>query len=321
MARRWLTLGLLLFAGSFILLANRWLGEITLTRGAATVFALAAIYFVFKIIVQDRIITRIELPDRRYYLSKVAFTGYIFAIVAAIAAIWVENIQALLFGFGLVAAAFTITMQDVARNFAGGSIIYVNGIYKVGDRIEIGSKKGDVIDIGILYTTLMETNEWVSGDQHTGRLSVLPNSYVLGGTLNNYTRDFNFLWDEITVPITYESDWRQARSLILNIIRRETATAKDVAEQEIATMEKKYLLSKRSLEADIFMRLTDNWIELTARYVIPARQRRITRSRISQMILEEIEASEGIKIASATFDIVGFPEISIKDGLSKREEE
>jgi small-conductance mechanosensitive channel len=317
MARRWLTLTLLLFATSLFLLVNNWLVDVSLLRGAATALALAIIYFIFKIIIQDRIIARIKLPDRRYYLSKVAFLIYIFIIIVALTVIWVENIQGLLFGFGLVAAAFTITMQDVARNFAGGSIIFLNSIYKVGDRIEINSKKGDVIDIGILYTTIMETNEWVSGDQHTGRLCVLPNSYVLNGILNNYTRDFNFLWDEITLPITYESDWRLARSLILDIIRRETGTAKEVANEEINTLEKKYLLSKRSLEADVFMKLTDNWIELTARYVIPARQRRITRSRISQLILEEIEAAENIRIASATFDVVGLPEISIKEKMAE----
>jgi len=273
---------------------------------------LGIIYFIFKILIQDRIIDRVKLPDRRYYLSKVAFVIYIFVIIAAVTLIWVENIQGLLFGFGLVAAAFTITMQDVARNFAGGSIIFLNGLYRVGDRIEMNSKKGDVIDIGILYTTIMETNEWVSGDQHTGRLCVLPNSYVLSGVLNNYTRDFSFLWDEIVVPVTYESDWRQARTIILDIIRRESAGAKELANEEISNLDRKYLTSKRSLEADVFMKLTDNWIELTARYVVSARQRRTIRSRISQTILEEIEAAENIKIASTTFDIVGFPELSIK---------
>jgi small-conductance mechanosensitive channel len=75
----------------------------------------------------------------------------------------------------LIAAAFTITLQDVAKNFVGGLSIFLKNIYRVGDRIEIASKKGDVIDIGLLYTTIMETNEWISGDQHTGRISLIPN--------------------------------------------------------------------------------------------------------------------------------------------------
>jgi len=105
-------------------------------------------------------------------------------------------------GFGLVAAAFTLSMQDVAKNFAGGLNIFINRIYRVGDRIEIGSKKGDVIDIDIFYTTIMETNEWVSADLPTGRLSIIPNSLVLSNITNNYTKDFEFLWDEISFPIT-----------------------------------------------------------------------------------------------------------------------
>ncbi len=115
--------------------------------------------------------------------------------------------------FGLVAAAFTLTMQDVAKNFAGGLSILFNRIYRVGDRIEIGSKKGDVIDIDIFYTTIMEINEWVSAEQPTGRLSIIPNSYVLTNITNNYTKDFDFLWDEISLPITYSSDWKPQKRL------------------------------------------------------------------------------------------------------------
>jgi hypothetical protein len=98
----------------------------------------------------------------------------------------------------------------------------------------------------------------------------------------------------------------------LDIVRKEAETAKEVAEKEISTMERKYFVSRRSLEADVFMKLTDNWIELTARYVVPVTQRRIIRSRISLAVLEEFEADKDIKIASQTFDIVGFPEIAIK---------
>jgi len=127
---------------------------------------------------------------------------YLLVNFLAFWVIWVEDLQSLVLGFGLVAAAFTLSMQDVAKNFAGGLNIFINRIYRVGDRIEIGSKKGDVIDIDIFYTTIMETNEWVSADLPTGRLSIIPNSLVLSNITNNYTKDFEFLWDEISFPIT-----------------------------------------------------------------------------------------------------------------------
>ena len=202
-------------------------------------------------------------------------------------------------------------MQDVAKNFAGGLSILFNRIYRVGDRIEIGSKKGDVIDIDIFYTTIMEINEWVSGEQPTGRLSIIPNSYVLSNVTNNYTKDFNFLWDEISLPITYSSDWKAAKALIIDAINQETGSVEELVEKEISNMERKYFLPKGSMHAEIFVSLTDNWIELTARYATSVRQRRMIRNRISQKILEDIEKSENIKIASQTVDIVGFPEASL----------
>jgi small-conductance mechanosensitive channel len=309
---RWVILAFLTCATLLLASAYYAYPNYSLLKGVLTALALTASYFVFKLVLEERIISRIERSDRRYYLLKLASAGFILFIFVAASAIWVKDLQALLFGFGLVAAAFTISLQDVAKNFAGGSSIFLNGLYKVGDRVEIGSKRGDVIDIGILYTTIMETNEWVSGDQHTGRLSVIPNSYVLTSVLNNYTRDFNFLWDEITIPITYHSNWIRARSAILDIVRKEAESAKEIAEEEISTMERKYFVSRRSLETEVFMKLTDNWIELTARYVVPVTQRRIIRSRISQAILEGFEADKDVKIASQTLDIVGFPEMGIK---------
>jgi len=309
---RWVILLFLSCATALLAFVDYTHPAASLQKGLLSALALTAAYLVFKILLQERIISRIARSDRRYYLLKIASAGYILFILLSISIIWVQDLQALLFGFGLVAAAFTISLQDVAKNFAGGSSIFLNGLYKVGDRIEIGSKRGDVIDIGILYTTIMETNEWVLGDQHTGRLSVIPNSYILTNILNNYTRDFNFLWDEITVPITYNSDWVKARSTILDIVRKEAEATRGIAEKEINTMEKKYFVSRRSLEADVFLKLTDNWIELTARYVVPATRRRIIRNRISQAILEQLAESKEIKIASQTFDIVGFPEITMK---------
>jgi small-conductance mechanosensitive channel len=70
----------------------------------------------------------------------------------------------------------------------------------------------------MLYTTILEIDEWVAGDQPTGRLSMIPNSYVLSNITNNYTKDFNFIWDEIAIPILYSSDWRRQgrRSWILS---------------------------------------------------------------------------------------------------------
>jgi small-conductance mechanosensitive channel len=310
-SRNWVYPLLILLTSGLLWLFNYyWYQNIHLDRLIVSIIALVIIYMGFKLVLNDKYIAKISDSQRRYYISKSFYFFYILVNFIALLIIWVEDLQTLVLGFGLVAAAFTITMQDVAKNFVGGLSIFFNKIYRVGDRIEIGSKRGDVIDIDIFYTTIMETNEWISADQPTGRLSIIPNGYVLSNATNNYTKDFNFLWDEIYFPITYDSDWKAARTLIIDAINHETVATEKLAERERSHMERKYFLSKGSMNADVFIRLTDNWIELTARYVTPVRERRIIRNRISQKILEEIEKSKNIKIASQTIDIVGFPEIN-----------
>jgi small-conductance mechanosensitive channel len=159
----------------------------------------------------------------------------------------------------------------------------------------------------------METREWVSGDQVTGRLTIVPNGLVLNGAIQNYTRDFDFIWDEITIPITYDSDWKEANTKILNIVTQETKDMSKNAEKTIKIIEGKYYFTKRSLEPAIFFTLTDNWITFGVRYVTEVRQRRVLHDRISRTILTELENSDNIKIASSTINITGFPPIKLKN--------
>jgi small-conductance mechanosensitive channel len=210
-------------------------------------------------------------------------------------------------------------MQDVARSFVGGLIIFFDRIYSVGDRIEIGEKQGDIIDISLLYTTMLEIGDWVDGDQPTGRLSIIPNSYVLGNVINNYTKDFNFIWEEMTIPVTYDSDWKEAVSLIMEAVRLETGDLIGQAEKAIPVLKRKYFFSGRSTEPAVFIRLTDNWIECHARFVTDPWNRRSIKNSISRRILEGIGKSDKVKIASQTFDIVGFPELRLKNNLPPEE--
>ncbi len=131
----------------------------------------------------------------------------------------------------------------------------------------------------------MEMWEWVSGDQNTCRLTIVPNGSVLTGTLQNYTRDFDFIWEEITLPIIYDSDWNHSTNLILEIVKKETF---QVGENSQRIMEKlgKYYFTKRSLELNIFIALTDNWITFSIRYVTEVRTRRVLHDRLSRIILK-----------------------------------
>ena len=281
-------------------------------NGFYTFFALFILYFAFKVVIEELGIKRIKDSKTKYSFKKTISIIYAVIFLIVLITIWIENPQALFLAFGLIGAGIAIALQDIFKNFAGGIIIFVNEIFRVGDRIELDGKIGDVIDISILYTTLLELEGWVTGDQATGRLTIVPNGHVLSGSVFNYTKDHNFIWDEIILPITYGSDWRKATTKFLNIVQKETDQVAKDAEKSIAGLEEKYYLTKRVTAPSIYIKLTDNWIEFYIRYTTEARQRRVVKNTLYKLIFEEIEKSPDIKLASSTMDITAFPEINIK---------
>lgn len=184
----------------------------------------------------------------------------------------------------------------------------MNRLYAVGDRIEINSKTGDVIDIGILYTTLLETREWISSDLPTGRLTMITNSVILSSNVHNYTRDHHYIWDEIIFPLDYKSDSDYAYGRFMDIVTRETKETADAASRSIENLGEKYYLGDNKVEPIINFSLTANEISVKIRYTVETRQRRIMKHKISSLILQEIKNSNGkIKVSTSTLDIVGFP--------------
>lgn len=134
----------------------------------------------------------------------------------------------------------------------------------------------------------------------------MPNGHVLSNPVNNYTKDHNFIWDEITLPITYKSDWKKAIEIIQDIVKRETSSTTKQVEGEISQLEEKYYLSKRNIEPAIFITPTDNWITLQIRYVVDVRDRRIIHNKLAALILDELQRAPDIKIASQTLTVTSL---------------
>jgi small-conductance mechanosensitive channel len=291
--------------------ANLKYSDMYLEKILYSSIAITITYLLFQIFLEEYASKRIKDSKTRYTFRKVLSIVSLTIALLALLTIWITETQNVLIAFGLIGAAIAFALQDIFKNFMGGILLFINGSYRVGDRIEIDGKYGDVIDIGVLNTTLMETRGWVSADQVTGRLTIIPNGVILSGTIQNYTRDFDFIWDEMSLPITYDSDWNQATQKILEIIKRETKEVIDNAQKTMERIEGKYYFTRRSLEPSIFLSLTDNWITFSIRYVTDVRNRRELHNRIGRLILSEIAGSDKIKIASATINVTGFPPITI----------
>jgi len=273
-----------------------------------TSLVLTGTYFFFQVIIGMFIVRRITDLKTRYTANKVISVLSIVFIIAICLRIWVTDTSSLIVSYGIIGAGLAFALQDVFKNFVGGILIMISSIYRVGDRISIDEKYGDVMDIGVMTTTLMEIRGWVSGDQPTGRLLMIPNGLVINHPLYNYTRDHSFIWDEISIPLTYDSDWRLAKDLILGIVKKETASITIQADAEIERIGEKYYLPKKVVESSAYITLTDNWIMLEVRYVTDARSRRLLRTRLSELILAAIEKDDRITISSTTVTVTSVTE-------------
>lgn len=294
--------------GAVLWIAGWYYPQAEIDLAFQTVTALTGLYILAKLIVEEIATRRISDEKTRYMFRKAVSVLSIAAAGLIILGIWVQDPTALAVAYGLIGAGVALSLQDVFKNFAGGIILFLKSPYHVGDRIEVRDTYGDVIDIGLMYTRLLEIRGWVEGDQATGRIITVPNSAVLTGTVNNYTENNTFIWDEITIPITYDSDWESARDLFTGIAEEATREMATRADEEISNIRKKYYLSRRETEPQVFLELTDNWVTVHLRYITDTRERRRYHNTISQNLLTAIDEAEDITVASETLDIVGFPD-------------
>ena len=258
--------------------------------------------------ISKRIIKR-QIKDVTQRHSLRALTRNILFVTAIIMIIlvWLRPQQNLTIVIGLAVAGIIFASQSTISSFSGYLLIISSNIYGIGDRISINNVTGDVMDIGFLRTTVMEIGQWVKADQYTGRIVTISNKSLFDNPVFNFTRHWGYLWDEIMIPVTYTSDWRRAAEIMLDMGNQYTAQLQDDAEAKLSKLTDRFPLKQTKVEPSIYFVMTDNWIEITLRFVVDAQARREVKAQLNRELLEQFEEEENITIASATFNIVGFP--------------
>ncbi|MEO6983646.1 MAG: mechanosensitive ion channel domain-containing protein [Edaphobacter sp.] len=247
----------------------------------------------------------IKGTEARYRVRKfIGLAGYVVAIFA-ITIVFSDKLGGFTVAFGVAGAGIAFALQEVIASVAGWVAISLGGFYSPGDRIELDGIKGDVIDVSILRTTLMEVGEWVKGDLYTGRVVRITNSFVFKKPVYNYSSDFPFLWDEITLPVRYGSDWKLARTMLRNLVDEVLVDYSNQVKDSWKDLVRQYHVEDANVEPMITLQATDNWIQFTVRYVVDYRKRRWMKDHLFTRILEELDkAGNRIRLASATFEVV-----------------
>ena len=254
----------------------------------------------------------VEDSQRRYRLKKlVAFGGYVVAILL-LSIVFSDKLSGLTVLLGVLGAGIAFALQEVIVSVAGWVALSFGRLYDVGDRIQLGGIRGDVIDIGVLRTTLMECGGWINGDQYNGRVVRVANSFIFKEPVYNYSSDFPFLWDEIRIPVRYGSNYEMARQGFQQVLDDLTGEHARQLKGDWRKMTDKYLLEDAQLIPSVSLKMDDNWAEFALRYVVDYKKRRSMKDQISSRILKLIEESEGqIKLGAPSFELASIPPLDI----------
>jgi small-conductance mechanosensitive channel len=249
----------------------------------------------------------------RYRASKLVNVVSFGLVVLVVALVFSSRLGGLATAFGLAGAGLAFALQEVITSVAGWIAISAGGFFKVGDRVQLGGIKGDVIDIAVLRTTVMELGVWVDGDLYNGRIVKVANSYVFKQPVVNYSQDFPFLWDEIVIPIRYGSDLAQADRILKDVADEIVGDYGRNAASAWRHVAHKYLVESADTTPMVTMSANDNWCAFTLRYTVDYRKRRATRDQLFRRIVEGIAATGGsVRLASATSEIVGVPRLEVQ---------
>ncbi|WP_040657268.1 mechanosensitive ion channel family protein [Orenia marismortui] len=244
---------------------------------------------------------KVEDFKRRHQSRR--FTYYIIFFIDSIIItfIWLEDPSSLTTYLGFLSAGLALALHQVLLNIAGWLLIILRRPFGLGDRIEWDQVQGDVIDIRVFYTTLLEVGNWVEADQSTGRLVNIPNSTIFKAALFNYTRGFGCIWNEIKFLVTFESDWERAKKIVLETgYEHSEEEIEERARRRIIKMSKNYMIKYGKFTPIAYVEIKSSGVQVTLRYLTSVRKRRISENQINESILKKFKDEDNIEFAYPT---------------------
>jgi small-conductance mechanosensitive channel len=252
------------------------------------------IYLIFA-----RLIERISKIKTRYTMKKFIALVIILIDFIIVVSIFVRNTSIVIVSAGLFSAGIAFSLRDPITSLIAWFVIVFLRPFSIGERIKVGEEEGDVVDINAFFFTLMEINQWTSADLYTGRLVEVPNNQIMTAQIVNFSKGFNYLWDNIDVPVFYNADIDEISSMLKEIARSVTEKYFEKATKEYTRLKKKYFIERGVFEPRIFVSFNDNYALLSLRYITDLWERKTTETAISTEILRKFKL-KGIEIASSS---------------------
>ncbi|MDP8314495.1 MAG: mechanosensitive ion channel [Candidatus Celaenobacter antarcticus] len=242
----------------------------------------------------------IEEPRKRYRWKKTFTYIFVFIGFLILGRVWLQAFQSLATFLGLLTAGLAIALKDIITDIAGWVFIVWRKPFEVGDRVQVGEHAGDVIDIRLFQFSLLEIRNWVDADQSTGRIINVPNHKVLNDVLANFSKGFQYIWNEIPVLITFESNWQKAKVILQEIADKHAEYLSPYAKRRIKEASRKFMIFYKNLKPTVYTSVKDSGVLLTVRYLCEPRKRRLSEHAIWEDVLKAFNSTEGIDFAYPT---------------------
>jgi len=243
---------------------------------------------------------RVDDPKVQYQWSKSSSYVALLLSVLVVGTIWLEGLRQLGTFLGLLSAGVAIALKDLVASLAAWVFILWRRPFQLGDRVQLGDQTGDVVDIRLFQFTLLEVGNWVGADQSTGRVIHLPNGLLFTEPLANYTAQFPFIWNEIPVLLTFESDWKRAKAIFQDVLDERMGGKVEEAERAMRAASKRYFIHFRKLTPKVYTSVEASGVLLTLRFICGARERRGTTEELWEAILESVGTEPGLDFAYPT---------------------
>lgn len=261
---------------------------------AIIVLTLSVIYWLASRVLDSVTHARTRYSLKRFVRAILVIIGFVLVI-----SLFIRQTTILIASVGLLSAGLSFSLRDPITSIFEYFVIMIFKPVKVGDRVKVQNEEGDIIDINAFFITLMEIKQWTDGDLYTGRIVEVPNNILMSSELINFSKGFNFLWDNITIPIYYDENWKEVIDIARGVAHDVTERFFEQAREEYEALKKNYLIERGTFEPQVFVSFTDNYIKLNLRYMTELWSRKRTESEISSRILEEF-GRRGIEVASSS---------------------
>ena len=262
-----------------------------------------AILWVINLIIHKILNRQIEDVKVRYMWRKTI--NYIIAMtgILLVGRIWFKGFQSIATFLGLLSAGIAIAMKEVIINMVGWLFIILRRPISVGDRIEVDGVRGDIIDMRLFQFSMMEIGNWVEAEQSTGRVIHVPNSRIFTSPVANYSKGFQYIWNEIKVLITFESDWHKAKNILNDIVDKHSKHLSQSAAKKVREASQKYMIFYSKLSPIVYTSVKKNGVMLTIRYLCDPKDRRNSEELMWENILEAFAKHDDIEFAYPTYRI------------------